>query len=102
MEQLILQFGNAALVITLLIMILRRQDKRMDGQDNKIGDTVKKVDKQPSKEYCTMQHASVKEKFHEGDERFAKLEDKIDEVQKCVSNVDKNVALLLDRAEHNG
>ena len=98
MEQYLLQFGNAALVITLLVMILRRQDKRMDSQDSKIGDAMKEVKGQPSKEYCLMQHAGVKEKFHDGDERFEKLESKIDEVQKCISNVDKNVAVLVDRA----
>jgi hypothetical protein len=97
-EIFILQFCNAALVIALLLMIFKKQDKRMDSQDKQIGDAMKKVDGQPSKEYCLMQHASVKEKFHEGDERFDKLETKIDDVQKCISNVDKNVAVLIERS----
>jgi hypothetical protein len=96
-EQFLSGIINGALVVALVFLILRRQDKRMDGQDVLIGDTMKKLDNQPSREYCALQHATVEKKFQKGDERFEKLEGKIDQLHTTVTNVDTNVALLLDR-----
>jgi hypothetical protein len=89
--------GTNALIVALILLVLRRQDKRMDDQDSKIRDSAKKVDGQPSREYCDLQHTTVKERFHAGDEKFEKLEGKIDSLGTLVTNIDTNVALILDR-----
>ena len=92
--------ATSALIIALIFLILCRQDKRMDDQETRVGDVVKKIDAQPSREYCDLQHKTVEKKFDSGNERFEKLETKIDGLQSTISNVDTNVAILLDRDEH--
>ena len=62
----------------------------MDAQDGKI-------DNQPSREYCDLQHKTVEDRLDKGEGRFKDLQSEINHVNKTLANVDKNVALLLDR-----
>jgi hypothetical protein len=98
MEDYIAQFLNAGLVIALVFLILKRQDKRIDDLAKILGDFVKKLEGQPSREYCNLQHASVENKLHEGDKKFEKFEAKIDSMKDTLAIVNTNVALLV--ADH--
>ena len=97
METLIANLVNSALVIALLFLIFKRQDKRMDSQDTRIGEAMNKVDAQPSSQFCIMQHQSIDARFRSGDAKFEKLEGKIDALHDTLSEVNTNVALLCDR-----